>query len=834
MKALFARFLGPWSMTRRTQLVVAFCAAPLVLGLLKTLWLQGVQGETLRAAVDEQTQVSKEVVGRRGSIVDSMGRTLATSMMQAKLELVQPVPSGNEAFLIEFLSGILNLSKEEVTIKFGFAEGWKSRVKSEEQMAESFRAMAQSGRIHAITVQGWLREAGVRHDRGLHPVYYVTQDLPPVVAAGLTGILTYTPEQYVSEKVKKSDDRPELAPPDGQILWLQQRLQGLRIHRRAYRVYPQATLAGQVIGHVREPDAKFVNRHGREPASVDLDGRSGVEGWFEEDLTGRKAEYQGLRGRKGRTILTHSLEPQELDGRTLQLTIDSYLQARAEKHLTDALIAAKAFTGVAIIMDVDTGHLLAVAQSPSFNPNPQVLRTYGDDDIKNWESLAFTRAYEPGSTLKPLIAGMVMQQGIASLYDDCFGEWGVWRVVPDKREKPITDLHKLGHVTLEEAIKYSSNICMGKWGLKLGAQTMYDYLIKLRIGQRTGVLPRPTREANNVLFDVAEFCQAAQLSQLPDDLLEMARQCEKWARVLTGPSLLEGTGRLGDPKKWTTIDVANRAFGQGLSATPVQVTAAFNTIANKGVWVQPVLVKGYLDSRGKLISETPRVEERIFSAGVAADLMQALQSVVKPGGTGEAANVYNVDVGGKTGTSQTFVRTEVEYIDREGNLKKVTVGAYGDRWSAWFAGVAPIDNPEITVLVMIVDPHTTHTGGAVAAPVFSKIVSDALSYLSLRGDPALGQASMSTPSYSVTPNASKLAPEKEGKLPKRTADGDTVLVPDFKGLSVARVIALAASANLAVSAQGAGWADEQTPKAGSLVPAGSTVRVNFSVERRNP
>lgn len=834
MKALVSRFLGPWSMTRRTHLVVAVCALPLVLGLLKTLWLQGVHGETLRAAVDEQTKVSKEVVGRRGAIVDTMGRRLATSMMQAKLELVQPVPAGNETFLIEFLAGILDLSEEKVIQEYGFAGGWQKRVKSQEEMADAFRAAAQKGRIRAITVQGWLREAGVRYDRGLHPVYYITRDLSPAVAAGVSAVLGYTPESYVSERAKRHPDAPALAPPDTQLLWLRKKLQGLRVHRRAYRVYPQATLAGQVVGHVREPDDKFVNRHGREPSDVDLDGRSGVEGWFEEELSGRKAEYQGLRGRKGRTILTHSLEPQELDGRTLQLTIDSYLQAQAEKHLTDALVAAKAFTGVAIIMDVDTGHLLAVAQSPSFNPNPQVLRTYGEEDIEHWESLAFTRAFEPGSTLKPLIAGMVMQQGIASLYDRCFGEWGVWRVVDDKREKPITDLHKLGHITLEEAIKYSSNICMGKWGLELGAKTMHDYLMRLRIGQRTGVLPMPTREANNMLFDVADFCKAAQMSALPEDLIALAKQCEKWARVLTGPSLLEGTGRLGDPAKWTRIDVANRAFGQGLSATPIQVIAAFNTIANKGVWVQPVLVKAYLDSRGKVINETPKVEERVFSEEVAADIMKALHSVVKPGGTGEAANVYNLDVGGKTGTAQTFVRTQVEYIDRQGNVRKVTVGAYGDRWSAWFAGVAPIENPEITVLVMIVDPHTTHTGGAVAAPVFSKIVSDTLAYLALRGDSELGEAPLSTATFSVAPNASKLRAEKEGKLPPPANDATTVLVPDFRGLSVARAIALAASANLSVSVTGTGWGNQQTPKAGSLVATGSTVQVKFTPERRNP
>lgn len=825
------KITAPWSMTLRIRLVVGICALPLVLGLAKSAWLQTVEGETLRQAVEDQTHVEREVVGGRGAIYDSRGRILAYSLMQAKLEVIQPVPAENEDFIISFLAGILEKSEADVIRDFGFKEGWKKRVKSDDAIAHSFLEAVDDGRVRAISARGWMKELAIRYDRGLHPVYYVTQDLDPAVAAGLTGILTFNPPK--PKKLKKEENEEEAKkeeppPPDPQGRWLKGKLQGLRIHQQARRVYPQGTLAGQVIGHVREPDSRFVMLQQREPSPEDLVGRSGVEGWFDKELSGKLARYTGVRGRKGRIILTDTQEAAEVDGQSVVLTIDSYLQATVEKHLTEALRGSGAPSGVAIVMDVHTGELLAVAQAPSFNPNAPVLRTYTKEEVSRWDSLAFTRPYEPGSTIKPLIAAMAFQQGPESLFTRCFADNGKWQVLPGTKEKMIEDTHARTWITYEEAIKYSSNICMGKLALQLGSTVLNDYFLKLRIGRRTGVIPMPKYRANKDLFETAEYFMKLSKQDVPEVVKEFAVAAEGFARRLAGPCLFEGTGRLGDPRKLTPIDVANRGFGQGVSATPIQMAAAINTIANKGVWVQPTLVKAFFDSHGRLVSQPSHVEERVFSEDIAADIIKAMREVVLPGGTGESANVYNIEVGGKTGTAQEFINIEVEYTDREGNQRKARVGAYMDRWSAWFAGIAPLDDPQLTVLVMVDNPHTSHTGGAIAGPVFSKVVRDAMAYLSRRGDPLLGQAPMTQPKPAKQIG---LKPEKEGKLPAASTDSSVVLIPDFQGMSVARVLGLAASARLSVSVQGTGWAVKQIPAANSLVPAESTVQVIFGQER---
>ncbi|GEM_PF-6309284 len=871
-----------WGMEHRAVLVAVCCGFPLLLGLGKTLVMQATMGEEAREAVEKTTSVTVEVAGDRGDIVDCKGRSFAYSSMQGKLEIVHPVPAKNEDFLIAFLAGLLDMSEAAVIERYRFKEGWRKGIASDEEIAHGFLQRVKGGYVRSVTVDGWLTAFLDRYELGRNPVTFVDRELRPETAAALSAVLRYEPVYKKSDLVAG-----KAARPDPQIVWLKEKLRGLRINDRAQRRYPQGAVAGQVIGFATDADAEFAKMFGREPSRRDMVGRYGTEAWYQEALTGGVTKLVGRRGRGRSMILDEQNIPGEINGLSLRLAIDSYLQVRVEKHLTEAVMASGAQRGIAIVMDTKSGDLLAVAQALSFNPNAEVRRTYKKEDLERWDPAAFTRLYEPGSTLKPLIAGMFLQEGLGDLESYCFGHDGEWRVVEDKREKPIKDVKKHNFLTLGQAIKYSSNICMGEFGLKLGAVPMHEYLLKLRIGRRTGVVPPPRDAVAALAAEVHHYFKGIADAHMPKpvakqevaeaDALEAnneeantegadreesdregsesegenAQDGVAQEDVVILPETFEGLGAwliaeatkdlakrsmteanswLGNPRTKSVFDVANRSFGQGVSGTPIQILAAFNTIANDGVWVQPVLVKSMFDSSGGEVYRANPIRERVFDSWVARELMRALREVVEEGGTGEAADVPSVEVGGKTGTAQKYLVTTVEYRNKDRKKVKIPAGAYVDLWSAWFAGVAPLDDPKFTVLVIMDNPTTNHGGGMVAAPVFSNIVRDTMAYISF-GDTA--RIELPEEMGLGVPRPTRPA-EQEPEVLAIESGATMVMVPDFRGLSVARAVGLAASAGLTVSATGSGWAHGQLPAAGLLVKPGSTVRIDFRQERPRP
>ena len=283
----------------------------------------------------------------------------------------------------------------------------------------------------------------------------------------------------------------------------------------------------------------------------------------------------------------------------------------------------------------------------------------------------------------------------------------------------------------------------------------------------------------------------------------------------------EEAGILFDPDYMVDSDIATMAIGQSIAVTPIQLVAAMSAVANDGVLLKPHIVKMIKNANGTTFSET-KVEEVRRSIESATDktLVNLLEQVVSTGGGGKA-KVKGYRIAGKTGTAQKIREDELGY--QEG------------RYIASFCGFAPVENPRLTMLVMIDDPYGTFYGGQIAAPVAGRIFSQIFRYLRIEpsdtpaanededtpedlgeGD-AAGSSAAQSPSYRHT-----VAP-----APEDVPSGNSV-VPDFYGKSIREAARLANNAGLKFESDGSGFAVEQSIGANSVVASGTTVKVYFA------
>jgi len=234
----------------------------------------------------------------------------------------------------------------------------------------------------------------------------------------------------------------------------------------------------------------------------------------------------------------------------------------------------------------------------------------------------------------------------------------------------VHDVHRYGVLSLQDIIKFSSNIGAAKIGEKVGPENLHQMLRLFGFGQKTGI---------------------------------------------DGPS--ETTGLLMLPKKWANIDTAAISFGHGISVSAVQLITAVSAIANDGVLMKPRIVQAATDKQGQVLQQFPPEEvRRTISRRTAQTLKGILQTVILPGGTGTQASLEGYTAAGKTGTARK--------VDDSGQYAN-------DRHVASFIGFAPVENPQIAVLVVIDEPKGQIYGGAVAAPVFKKIAQSTLNYLNV-------------------------------------------------------------------------------------------------------
>lgn len=372
----------------------------------------------------------------------------------------------------------------------------------------------------------------------------------------------------------------KLDPEQGRRLE-QMPMDGIGIVMEGRRFYPKGPLLSHVLGF----------------AGLDGEGLEGIERRYEPHLHGEKRVTVLQRDALGRTIFPKRLAEQNpAPGHSLVLTIDEVIQYITEKELEEAVTRAHAKSGTMIVLDPQTGALLALAISPRFDPN--ALAAIGPD---RWRNRALTDAYEPGSTMKAIVAAAAIEERVMKPGTMVFGENGRMTVA----NTVIHDHEKLGWVTFAQVIQKSSNIGAAKTGMALGDERLYRYLQAFGFGQRTDI-------------------------DLPG----------------------EAGGLVKPPRDWGGRSLASISMGQEIGVTPIQMVTAVAAIANGGVLMKPYVVSEIRDAQGRVVKQIlPQVKRRAVSPETARTVTGILEGVVTDGTGGKAA-IPGFRVAGKTGTAQ--------------------------------------------------------------------------------------------------------------------------------------------------------------------------------------
>jgi len=515
-------------------------------------------------------------------------------------------------------------------------------------------------------------------------------------------------------------------------------LDGVGFVKESKRFYPNSEVAAHVIGFT----------------GTDPGGLEGVEKKYDSTILGNTGYLVTERDALGRDIdLKKGQEGKSgTKGNNVVLTLDKNVQYIAEKELAQAVIKNGAKAGIAVVMEPETGRVLAMANYPTFNPNSYFK--YGQANLRN---RAISDSFEPGSTFKIfLVAAALEAHAIRSSdYFDC--ENGSYSYAG----RTIHDTHKYGSLSVPQILKYSSNIGAAKIGSRLGPERLYAALTGFGFGERSEI-------------------------DLPGE---------------TG-------GMLRNQAKWYGIDLATISFGQGVTASALQIASAVSAVANGGNLMKPYLVDRITDDSGNVLKQFgPQVKRRVVSPETAKKVANMLEGVVNEGGTGTEAAVDGYRVAGKTGTAQ-----KVDAGSHSYSAKKRT---------ASFVGFVPLDKPRLTILVVVDEPTTSPYGGVVAAPAFSAIAQQTLCYLKVPVD------------RSVKKKHEPVEEKKEPQPAPETAEGGLVVgseagsMPNFRGMSMRQVLRVMEKRGLNVKLQGSGRAVEQNPPPGSRITTQGPVWVRF-------
>lgn len=411
------------------------------------------------------------------------------------------------------------------------------------------------------------------------------------------------------------------------------RARGLYLSTETRRVYPLGPATSEVLGR------------------TDLDnvGVEALELQFDAELRGRAGWATLFRDGRGRSHrLPRGLRRAPEDGREVVLTLDADLQAIVESHLAAAVDSLRATRACALFMDPRTGEVLASVVVPHL----------AAAKARNW---AFTDTYEPGSTFKIFVAGAALEDGLArpdQVYEAAAS--GVARVAPGA---VFTDIHEQERFTLRDAIRWSSNIVIGKLGLVVGPERLYRYATSLGFGSISGV-------------------------DFPG----------------------EAGGKLRPPDRWSARSAPTIAIGHEVAVTPLQLALAYSAVANGGVLMRPMIAREVREADGTVVRRfRPEAVQRVFSEQTTASLREMLTAVVDSG-TARSARVDGLPVAGKTGTTKKY---------------DATTGRYGRVYLSSFAGFAPAGEPSVVGVVVIDEPRgRRYYGGEVAAPVFGRVIED--------------------------------------------------------------------------------------------------------------
>ncbi len=374
---------------------------------------------------------------------------------------------------------------------------------------------------------------------------------------------------------------------------VEQGFSGLLIERRHQRVYPQGSIGAHILG--------FVNRDGI--------GNYGVEGYYEDDLHGIAGSVVGEKDTLGRLISTVSKVAPE-DGVDLELTIDHNVQFAAEERLARSIEATGAKSGQIVVMDPTNGELIALAATPTFDPNR--FNEYAEHP-EVFLNPTISSVYEPGSIMKPIIMAAAIDRGkIEPDTEEVFGE----SVVVQGYEIRTALDKAFGRETMTQVLENSDNVGMVWVADKMSSEEMYEHFLKFGFGDATDI-----------------------------DLVG------------------ETQGALLPVGSWRAIHKATMSFGQGISVTPMQMVRAWAAMINGGTLVTPHVTKKVVGERGVAVEAEWSMEEGVIRPETSEKLRRMLESVVTNGPYGRT-RIAGYAIGGKTGTAQ-IAAPEGGYLESE-------------------------------------------------------------------------------------------------------------------------------------------------------------------------
>lgn len=441
-------------------------------------------------------------------------------------------------------------------------------------------------------------------------------------------------------------------------------LVGVGFQKDTRRVYPEGGLAAQVLG--------FVDAEGQ--------GKYGVEGGLNERLSGKDGLRQSVTDVRDvpLTIGGKNIEKPAVNGDNIVLTIDRNVQAQAEKALADGLKRSGATNGSVLVMDPQTGKVLAMANMPTYKP-AEFTKV---QDAAAFNNSTISMPYEPGSVIKTLTMATAADKGIATA-DSTYVN---------------TDYIKVGDRTISNATKgHTGTITM---------QTAMDYSLNtgfVTLAERLGDGEHITREARNTMYEY--FHDRLGLGERTG--IELAGEARG---VVVAPGDTDGGA----------VRYSNMSFGQGMNVTMVQVCAAFSSIVNGGTYYQPTIIAGTMDANAGQITPAPQktVRHQVISAAASAEVRKMTHDArIKFYGGADTNGYY---VGGKTGTSQTLKNGI--YVDDE------TIATY----LGYGGSDGSRNGPKYVIMVQVSGKHMNLGGNTDAMPIFTDISNWMLDYMKIQ------------------------------------------------------------------------------------------------------
>ena len=411
------------------------------------------------------------------------------------------------------------------------------------------------------------------------------------------------------------------------------KLDGVVLKAESRRMYPLAEEASQLIGFTDVDD---------------IHGSEGIERSFDSLLIGKNGRQVIRKDARG-NVIENIRDEKQYDPQDVVLSIDEELQSMVYGEIKKAVQENNAESGTAVLVDVQTGEVLAMANAPSFNPNKR--DSFRPELMRN---RAITDTFEPGSTVKPLVVLTALQNG--ATYRGEIINTRPFTV----NGHTIRDVAPRESLSLTGILQKSSNIGVSRLALRMPSTALVDTYSKVGFGKDTGL------------------------------------------------GLGEQRGTNGDRKRWSDIERATMAYGYGLNVTPLQLARAYATLGSFGIY-RPLSITRV---------DPPVIGERVLPEKTTREVVHMMESVAQKGEGGQQAMIDGYRVAVKTGTA-----------------RKLEKGQYVEKYLAYTAGLAPASNPRFALVVLINEPKAgKYYGGAVSAPLFSKIMGYTLKAKNIKPD----------------------------------------------------------------------------------------------------